>query len=117
MEQACAENVGGAIVEMGAGLSDEAHHGAAVLVVKSFLDILRIPLSVRFEHGVEDSQQLAEAGGDDDFERLAVRFQAFGKLADGGVAAFGGAFRDAPCTRRAAFHVKRGPASTTSARP
>ena len=45
----------------------------------------QIPRGFIFEHGVEDDQEFAHAGGLNDFEFLAVFFQTFSEGFDGGV--------------------------------
>ena len=49
-----------------------------------------IPMSVFFDHGVDDDEQLSHTGGYDYFEQFAFGFEAIGELADDGVAAPGG---------------------------
>ena len=47
-------------------------------------------MSVFFDHGVEDDEQLSHAGGYDYFEQFPFGFEAIGELADDEVASPGG---------------------------
>lgn len=62
----------------------------SVLRLCSFSSVLQAPKArfqefFVFEHGVEDDQELAHAGGVDDFEFLAVFFQTLGEGLEGEV--------------------------------
>ena len=48
-----------------------------------------MPVRVRFDHGVEDDEELAQAGGGDDFGRLALLFESLGEAFDDRVVVFG----------------------------
>lgn len=63
---------------------------AAVFIFKSFLGIeCRFPRRFGFEHGVEDDQELAHAGGEDDFGLFAILGESLSEGFDGGVMVFG----------------------------
>lgn len=62
-------------------------------------------MGVRFDHGVEDHEELAEAGGGDDFGCFSLLFESLGKAFDDGVVMLGG-------ERRHVEHIAKGLSST-----
>lgn len=82
-------------------------HRAAVSFVKRFLGKIGDPVSVGFQHGVEDDKELAHAGGDHDFEFFSLVFEALCESCDDGVPGSG-------CQGRHVEDVSDGSPATTN---